>query len=149
MILAALQRDATVTLDDLVKRIGLSKSPCWRRIMLLEQSRIIRQRVALLDETKLNLGVSAFVSVRAKSHSPEWVTRFSEVVVRMPEVVEAYRMSGKFDYLLKVLVPDIATYDAFERSLSTTLDLEMVLPKFSLQRFKSTTELPLAYAEGV
>ncbi|WP_152045870.1 Lrp/AsnC family transcriptional regulator [Aureimonas psammosilenae] len=144
-ILRLLQEDATLAVADIAKRVGLSTTPCWRRIQKLEEDGVIRRRVAVLDPTRINLGVTVFVSIRTNSHSTEWLKRFAEVVGDFPEVVEFYRMSGDVDYLLRVVVPDIASYDAFYKRLISRIEIRDVSSSFAMEQIKYTTELPLDY----
>ena len=144
-ILELLQRDATMPLAEIARRVGLSSTPCWRRIQKLEETKVIRRRVALLDGEKINAGVNVFVSIRTSNHNAEWLARFAEVVSHMPEVIEFYRMSGEIDYLLRVTVPDIAAYDAFYKRLIAEIDLDDVSSSFAMEQIKYTTALPLDY----
>ncbi|MEO0382433.1 MAG: Lrp/AsnC family transcriptional regulator [Pseudomonadota bacterium] len=144
-ILAALQDDATLSMNEIAARVGLSATPCWRRIQKLEEAGIITKRVALLHGPSIAAGVSVFVSVRTNQHTDEWLKRFAEVVSAMPEVVEFYRLSGDIDYLLKVVVPDIAAYDAFYKKLVAKIDLSDVSSSFAMEEIKYTTALPLDY----
>ena len=144
-ILRLLQEDATLAVADIAKRVGLSTTPCWRRIQRLEENGVIRRRVALLDPEAVNARVTVFVSIRTREHSREWLKRFSEVVTDFPEVVEFYRMSGDVDYLLRVVVPDIASYDAFYRRLIDRIEIADVSSSFAMEQIKYTTELPLDY----
>lgn len=125
-ILRILQEDSTLAVADLAKKVGLSTTPCWRRIQKMEEDGVIRRRVALLDPVKVNTKVTVFVSIRTASHSIEWLKRFSEVVSEFPEVVEFYRMSGDVDYLLRVVVPDIAAYDAFYKRMIAKIEIRDV-----------------------
>ena len=145
-ILECLQEDALLTLDELGARVGLTSTPCWRRVQRLEASGVIRRRVALLDPEKLNLPLTAFVAIRTNRHEPDWLARFARAVVDIPEVVEFYRMSGEVDYLLRVVVPDIAAYDGVYKRLITAVELYDVSTSFSMERIKYTTALPLSYA---
>lgn len=145
-ILACLQEDAAMPLADVAKRVGLSPTPAWRRIRKLEQSGIIRGRVALLDARQLNVGVTVFVSVRTNQHTREWLETFAEAVAVMPEVVEFYRMSGDIDYLLRVVVPSIEAYDTFYQRLISKVELYDVSSSFAMEQIKYTTALPLDYA---
>ncbi|HEX6978883.1 MAG TPA: Lrp/AsnC family transcriptional regulator [Alphaproteobacteria bacterium] len=145
-ILGILQEDATVPVAEIARRCGLSLSPCWRRIQRLEESGVIQRRVALLDPNKLNVGVTVFVAVRTNKHNMEWAEAFCKAVSRIPEVVEFYRMSGDVDYLLRVVVPDIAAYDRVYKKLIKTADLFDVSSSFAMERIKYTTALPLDYA---
>jgi Lrp/AsnC family transcriptional regulator len=144
-ILRLLQENATLAVADIAKKVGLSTTPCWRRIQKLEEEGVIRRRVALLDPVKINARVTAFVSIRTGSHSHEWLRRFSEVVQEFPEVIEFYRMSGDVDYLLRVVVPDIAAYDAFYKRMISKIDIRDVSSAFAMEQIKYTTELPLDY----
>ncbi|MCP4319984.1 MAG: Lrp/AsnC family transcriptional regulator [Hyphomicrobiales bacterium] len=144
-ILRLLQEDSTLAVADIAKKVGLSTTPCWRRIQKLEEEGVIRKRVALLDQTKINASVTVFVSIRTNSHSHEWLLRFSEVITEFPEVAEFYRMSGEVDYLLRVVVPDIAAYDAFYQRLIKKIEIRDVSSSFAMEQIKYTTELPLDY----
>ncbi|MDF2373580.1 MAG: Lrp/AsnC family transcriptional regulator [Rhizobiaceae bacterium] len=144
-ILRILQEDSTLAVADVAKKVGLSTTPCWRRIQKLEEEGVIRRRVALLDQAKINANVTVFVSIRTNSHSSEWLLRFSEVITQFPEVVEFYRMSGEVDYLLRVVVPDIAAYDAFYQKLIKKIEIRDVSSSFAMEQIKYTTQLPLDY----
>ena len=145
-ILESLQNDSTLSIGQIAERCGLSVSPCWRRIRNLEESGVIVRRVALLDPDKLNVGVTVFVSVRTNQHSMEWAEAFCSAVAKIPEVVEFYRMSGQIDYLLRVVVPDIAGYDRVYKKLIKLAELYDVSSSFAMERIKYTTVLPLDYA---
>ncbi len=144
-ILRLLQEDATIAVADLAKKVGLSTTPCWRRVQKLEEEGVIARRVAILDPEKVNVRVTVFVSIRTNMHTLEWLKRFSEVIAEFPEVVDFYRMSGDIDYLLRVVVPDIAAYDAFYKRLIARIEIRDVSSVFAMERIKSTTELPLDY----
>ena len=125
------------------RRVGLSTTPCWRRIQKMEEAGVITARVALLDPQSVNAKVTVFVSVRTASHNGEWLKRFSEVTAEFPEVVELYRMSGEIDYLMRVVVPDIAAYDRFYQNLISKIDITDVSSSFAMEQMKYTTKLPL------
>jgi Lrp/AsnC family transcriptional regulator len=144
-ILVLLQRDSDLSLAEIAERVGLSTSPCWRRIQALEKSGVIKRRVALLDREALGLGVIAFVRVRTNQHSQGWLNRFAEALNEIDEVVEFYRMSGDLDYLLKIVVPDIAGYDAVYKRLIARIELSDVSASFVMEELKATNELPLDY----
>lgn len=131
---------------EIARRVGLSSTPCWRRIQKLEEAKVIRARVALLDRQQLNVGVTVFVSVRTNQHSVAWLEKFAAAVADLPEVVEFYRMSGEIDYLLRVVVPDIAAYDRLYKKLIAKIELSDVSSSFAMEQIKSTTALPLDYA---
>jgi len=147
MILTLLQEDATMPVAEIGRRVGLSTTPCWRRIQKMEEDGVIKARVAVLDPTKVNAKVTAFVFVTTNQHNEDWLTRFARIVADFPEVVEFYRMSGNVDYLLKVVVPDIAAYDAFYKKLVAKIDITDVSSAFAMERIKETTALPLAYMQ--
>ena len=147
-ILALLQDDASLPVAEIAEQVGLSATPCWRRIQRLEEEGFIRKRVALLDGERLNVGVTVFVSVRTNEHSAEWLEAFAKAVSDFPEVVEFYRMSGDIDYLIRIVVPDIAAYDGFYRRLIARIKLSDVSSSFAMEEIKYTTALPLDYAEG-
>lgn len=142
-ILDCLQKDASLSTSEIADRVGLSTTPCWRRIQNLEKAGIVRGRVALLDREQLNLGVDVFVSLRISRHSDEWLEAFTRAIDTFPEVVEFYRMSGDVDYLLRVVVADIRAYDAFYKRLIRHADIADVSSSFAMERIKYTTALPL------
>jgi len=146
-ILAALQGDASLPIAELAESVGLSSNACWRRVKRLEEAGIIRRRVALLDPAKLGLGVTVFVSVRTNEHAEEWLEKFAKGVADIPEVVEFYRMSGEVDYLLKVMVADIAHYDRVYKRLIKVAKLSDVSSSFAMEQIKYTTAVPLLEAE--
>ncbi len=144
-ILEILQKDCTVAVAEIGKMVGLSTTPCWRRIQKLEESGIIQRRVALLDAKKIGAGVTVFVSISTNQHTQEWLDRFHETIQKFPEVVEFYRMSGQVDYLLRVVVPNIESYDAFYKKLISKIELSDVSSTFAMEQIKFTTEMPLHY----
>jgi len=145
-ILAVVQEDASLSVADIGQRVGLSSTPCWKRLQRLEADGVITRRVALIDPDKIGLGTTVFVSVETGDHSQDWLKRFAEVVRAMPEVMEFYRMAGDVDYMLRVAVPDIAGYDAFYKRLIATVPLKNVTSRFAMERIKSTTALPIVAA---
>ena len=144
-ILACLQEDATMAVSEIAAQVGLTTSPCWNRIQKLESDGVITARVALLDPARLNLAATVFVAVRTNQHSSDWLNKFAEVVAEFPEVVEFYRMSGEMDYLLRVVVPDIAAYDRVYKRLIARVALADVTSSFAMEQIKYTTALPLDY----
>lgn len=144
-ILCLLQEDVTFSTGDIADRVGLSTTPCWRRIQNLEKNGFIKGRVALLDRVKLNVGVDVFVSIKTNDHSWEWFEKFSTAVNDFPQVVEFYRMSGGTDYLMRVVVPDIAAFDEFYKQLIQKADFADVSSSFAMEQLKYTTALPLNY----
>lgn len=141
-ILRLLSEDASLSLAEIAGRVGLTPTPCWKRIRRMEQDGIILRRVALVDPAKVGLPVSVFVEVETADHSGTWLDRFAEVIAGMEEVVAAWRMSGDVDYLLHVVVPDIAAYDGFYRRLIGAVPLRNVSSRFAMERMKAAS-LPI------
>ena len=149
-ILAALQADATLSVAQLSEKIGLSSTPCWKRLRRLEEDGYIEQRVAIVNRRKVGLPVTVFVSVRTSQHDEQWLARFAAAVMALPEVQEFHRMSGDVDYLLKVVTSDIDGYDRFYKKLIKVSQLTGVSSAFSMEQIKFTTALPLdLVAHGV
>jgi len=146
-ILQILQTDAMVPVAEIASQVGLSTTPCWRRIQKLEEEGYIRKRVALLDRAKLNVGVTVFVAVKATRHAVDWLDGFKRAIENIPEVIEAYRLSGEIDYLLKVVVPDIAAYDGVYKRMIECVEFADVSSSFAMEDMKFTTVLPLKYSE--
>jgi len=142
-ILAALQEDGALSMAALSERVGLSSTPCWKRVKRLEVDGFIEKRVALVNRKKVGLGVTVFVSVRTGQHDEKWLKKFAAAVVTLPEVQEFHRMSGDVDYLLKVVTTDIDGYDAFYKKLIRAAQLTGVSSAFSMEQIKYTTALPL------
>jgi Lrp/AsnC family transcriptional regulator len=146
-ILAVVQQDASLSVAEIGHRVGLSSTPCWKRLQRLEAEGVITRRVALVDPDKIGLGTTVFVSIETGDHSEDWLKHFADVVGAMPEVMDFYRMAGDVDYMLRVVVPDIASYDAFYKKLIATVPLKNVTSRFAMERIKSSTVLPIA-ADG-
>jgi Lrp/AsnC family transcriptional regulator len=145
-ILRILQADSSRPVSEVAAEVGLSTTPCWRRIQNLEKAGVISCRVALLDRRKVNVGVTVFIRVRTSQHTYEWLQRFAKAVEKIEEIVEVYRLSGDIDYLLRVVVPDIEAYDAVYKRLIREVDLADVSSNFAMEEIKHTTALPLGYA---
>lgn len=143
-ILELLQEDATLTVGDLAEKIGLTATPCWKRVQKLEKQGVIRKRVALLDAAHLKLGLTAFISIKTNQHKIEWFDSFHRVVSAIPEVVEIYRVTGNTDYLLKVVLSSMEDYDRVYKTLITSVDLVDVSSMFAMEQIKYTTALPLS-----
>jgi Lrp/AsnC family transcriptional regulator len=144
-ILELLQQNAMFTAAELADEVGLTTTPCWRRIQKLDEQGYIKERVALLDRQKMNVGTTVFVSVRTSRHSDEWLQRFTAAVTNMPEILEAHRMSGDTDYLLRIVVPDITEYDRVYQQLIRELEFLDVSSSFSMEELKSTTAIPVKH----
>lgn len=144
-ILRILQRDCTASVSDIAEQVGLSSTPCWRRIQALEKSGVITGRVALANPEKLNVGLTVFVMVKTNQHNPEWLAKFADTIKNIPEIMEFYRLSGDIDYLLKVVVPDMKAYDAFYKTLITHADFSDISSSFAMEELKYSTSLPVSY----
>jgi len=142
-ILAVLQQDASLSVAEIGDRVGLSSTPCWKRIQRLEADGVIMKCVALVDQKKIGLGLSVFVSVESADHSDVWLKRFAEAVSAMPEVMEFYRMAGDVDYMLRVVIPDMQSYDVFYKKLIHAVPLKNVTSRFAMEKIKSITALPI------
>ena len=125
-ILNILQHDCTASVSDVASKVGLSTTPCWRRIQAMEKSGIIKGRVALADPVRLNVGLTVFVTIKTNQHNPNWLSEFRKVAEDFPEIIEFYRMSGEVDYLLRVVVPDMKAYDSFYPVSYTHLTLPTI-----------------------
>lgn len=144
-ILTHLQDNAAIPISELAEKVGLTSTPCWRRVQKLEESGVIKKRVTLLDPDQLNLGVSVFIAIRTHEHRLKWFESFHKLVSAIPEVVDFYRVAGSTDYLLKVLVSDIADYDRIYKTLIKGADLADVTSMFVIEEIKHTTALPLSH----
>lgn len=142
-ILAALQRDATLALDKLGEKVGLSRNACWRRVKTLEADGVIDAKVTLLNAEKVGLGLTVFVLIRASRHDSSWLEEFRRATREMPEILGVYRMSGELDYLLKAQVSDVSGYDALYQRLVEKVSLAEVSASFVMEEIKNTTALPL------
>jgi Lrp/AsnC family transcriptional regulator len=142
-ILLTLQEDASLSVAEIGQRVGLSSTPCWKRIQRLEAEGVIQKRVAIVDQDKVGLGISVFVSVETDDHSEGWLSRFASAVSAMPEVMEFYRMAGDVDYMLRVVVQDMQAYDTFYKKLIAASPLKNVTSRFAMEKIKSTTSLPI------
>lgn len=145
-ILALLQENADLSVAEIGSRVGLSSTPCWRRIQNLEKQGVIRKKVALLDRRAIDVPLTVFVMIRTSQHSDSWLEKFATGVSEIPEVLEFYRMSGTVDYLLRVVVPSVDAYDAVYKRLISIADLAEVSSSFAMEEIKYTTALPLHYA---
>lgn len=142
-ILAELQRDGTLSVDQVSERVGLSRNACWRRMRRLEDERFITGRVALVDAEKVGLGLSVFILVRTSSHDPDWLKKFREATVSFPEISGVYRMSGDLDYVLRARVADVKAYDRLYQRLIAKVPLSDVSASFVMEEIKETTVVPV------
>ena len=142
-ILAELQRDGTLSVDQLSQRVNLSRNACWRRVKRLEEERVITGRVALVDAERLGLGLSVFILIRTSSHETDWLKRFREAVTGFPEITGVYRMSGDLDYVLRARVADVKAYDRLYQRLIAKVPLSDVSASFVMEEIKETTVVPV------
>lgn len=142
-IIYELMRDATIPIADLAGRVNLSQTPCWKRVRKLEAAGIITGRVATVDPQSIGLSLIVFVEVEAFDHSPEWRASLAQAVEAFPQIVEAHRIAGDVDYLLKVAVPDMSAFDDFYAELTSTLRCRNVTSKFSMESIKARTAWPI------
>ena len=142
-ILKLLQQDCSLPTSEIAEKFGLSTSPCWKRISKLRETGIIKQQLSILDAAKLGFGLTAYVSIKTGEHSGTWLNEFSKTVTDMPEVLEFHRMAGDVDYMLKVVVADIDSFDKFYKRLIGSSAINEVTSRFSMEKIKETTELPL------
>ena len=142
-LLEMLQQDATLSIAQMAERVGLSPTPCWKRIQKLENRGVLTRRVAVLEPERIGVGLSVLVSIEAGEHTPEWLQRFSTAIADMPEVMEVYRMAGDVDYMLRVAVADMAEYDRFYKRLIAVAPMKNVTSRFAMERLKHTTAYPL------
>ena len=142
-IVSALMQDATQPIGRIADRVGLSQTPCWKRIQKLEAAGVLTGRVAIADPAKLGLGLTVFAGVEAPDHSPEWRTGFERALAAMPEVREVYRMAGIYDYLLQIIARDVGAFDEFYKRLTTVVKVKSCSSLFVLERLKATPGYPV------
>lgn len=142
-IVAVLMDDATTPITQIADKVGLSQTPCWKRIQKLEAAGVLTRRVALADSAKLGFGLTVFVGIEAPDHGTEWRAAFASAIDALPEVMEAWRMAGDVDYLLRVAVPDMAAYDRFYKALTDAVPIKNVTSQFAMERLRYTTAYPV------
>ncbi len=142
-LLGRLQQDSTVAMSELADEVGLSATPVWKRIQKMEQAGVIARRVALLNPEQIGIGLTVFVAIEAREHTPDWLAAFATAMQTMPEVMDAYRMAGEVDYMLRVAVADMAEFDTFYKRLIDAVPLRNVTSRFAMERLKQTTAYPL------
>jgi len=132
-----------MSLDELAAQVALSRNACWRRIKQMEEAGVIRGRVTLLEPEAVGLGLSVFVMIRTSSHEKNWLEKFKKTVQSMPEIVGAHRMSGELDYVLRVRVADMKSYDRFYQQLIAKVSIADISASFVMDDIKDTTVLPV------
>jgi Lrp/AsnC family transcriptional regulator len=144
-ILDILQDDCTVPVATIAEQVGLSTAPCWRRIKRMEDDGVIQRRVALVDRRKANVPMTLFVSVRTTRHAGQWLEDFRKIITGIPEIVEAWWLTGEVDYLLRIVVPDIDTYDVVYKRLINRLEFADISSAIAMEEMKFTTAIPTDY----
>ncbi len=142
-LLMRLQEDATISMADLADHVSLSATPVWKRIQKLEKAGVIKRRVALLEPELVGVGLTVLIAIEAHEHSSDWLAAFAAAIAGMPEVMDAYRMAGEVDYMLRVAVPNMTEFDAFYKRLIAAVPLKNVTSRFAMERLKQTTSYPL------
>ncbi|MEM7696332.1 MAG: Lrp/AsnC family transcriptional regulator [Pseudomonadota bacterium] len=145
-IITELQRDAALPVADLAERVGLTTSPCWRRVQRLKEAGVLGPLSHQIDPAALNLSLTVFVAVRTAAHNAEWLAGFHAAVDRIPEIVTVHRLAGQIDYLLKVMVPSIEAYDAVYKKLTESVDITEVTSMISMETIRDSRQLPVTYA---
>ena len=145
-ILTALQKNATIPLSELSKKVGLSTTPCWNRVRKMEEDGTIKSRVTVLDNKKINLSIVIFLSISVSSHSDEWLNDFKKIITKYEQIVEVYRLTGSStDYLLKIVAPSIDKYDEFQQKLINEIEFNKMSSSIALKEIKKLNSLPLDY----
>ena len=142
-ILRQLQKNASLSIEEISDRIALSRNACWRRIRRLEDDGIINKRVAIVNADALDLGQMVIVLISTNSHDPKWLSLFRSAIAEMPEIMGAHRMSGDLDYILRVRVRDVRAYDKFYQRLISKVPISNVSSSFVMEDLKDSTDLPL------
>lgn len=142
-ILDEIQRDASIALETLGERVGLSRNACWRRVKTLEAEGVILGRVALLNSEALGVPLTVYIRVTAPRHDPNWAEAFRREACEIPEIVGVYRMAGDVDYLVRAQVSDVAGYDVLYKQLVSRLDIGELSASFVMEKVKETTALPV------
>lgn len=144
-ILDILQEDSEIPVQVISENVGLSANPCWRRIKRMEEAGVIKKRVALVDQSRAKVPLTVFIGVSTSRHEIEWLNRFRDLIDEIPEVVEAYRLTGTVDYILKVIVPDMTSYDAVYKQMIQRLEFSQVNSMMAMEELKFTTAIPTNY----
>jgi len=142
-ILRLLQRDASLSLEKISETLSMSTNACWRRIKRMEKDGTIDRRVAIVSPEAVGLGMTVFVTVRTDDHSDAWLKKFADTMTGIEEVVEFYRMAGEIDYLLKLLVRDVADYDRVYKKMINAVKISNVSASFAMERIKYETAVPV------
>ena len=144
-ILKILQKNATIPLSELSKRVGISTTPCWNRIRKMEEDKIIHSKITVLNNYKINLPLTAFLAISIPNHTPEWLKKFNVVINKYDQIIETHRVAGSSDYLLKIVSPSMEEYDKFQQILINEIECTEMKTSFSQKEIKKNYNLPLDY----
>ena len=143
-IIFILQRQADLPLSEISKRVGLSQTPCWNRIRKLEEDGVIEKKVTIINKRKVNLPITVFLMITVRNHNSDWVKKFSQILKKYKNILEAHRITGsQADYIIKIVAGSIEEYDEFQQVLIKNIEFNSMSSGISLQELKSTTILPL------
>ena len=145
-ILQELQKNSSIPLSELSKKVGLSSTPCWNRIKKLEENKIIKSRTIVLDNKKVNLPITVFLSISIQNHTEEWLTNFKKVILKYNEILEVHRLTGSnSDYQITILSPSIDEYDKFQQNLIKEIECTNMNSSISLHTIKKNSNISLDY----
>ena len=145
-ILKELQKDSSISLTKLSRKVGLSNTPCWNRIKRLEEEKIILSKNVILNNKKINLSITVFLSISIQNHTSAWLRNFEKIINKYDEIVEVHRLTGSnTDYQLKILSSSIDSYDRFQQQIITEIECTNMSSQISLQTIKKSNYLPLDY----
>ena len=144
-ILRILQKNATIPLTELSKRVGISTTPCWNRIKKMEEDKIIHSKITVLNNYKINLPLTAFLSISIPNHTQEWLDNFNAIIKKYDQIIETHRVAGLSDYILKIVSPSMEEYDKFQQILINEIQCTNMRTSFSQKEIKKSYYLPLDY----
>ena len=145
-ILHIIQKNSNIPLSELSKRVGVSSTPCWNRVKKMEEEGVITSKIAILNNQKINLPITVFLSISVTSHKDEWLKKFNETILKYDQIVEVYRLtSATTDYLLKIVAPTINSYDEFQQKLISEIEFSNMTSNICLKVLKKNNYLPLDF----
>ena len=144
-ILKIIQKNASIPLSELSKRVGISSTPCWNRIRKMEEAGIILSRITIVDNKKINLPLVAFLSIHIPNHSDEWLLKFKDLIKKYDQIIETHRINGSHDYILKILSPSMDKYDEFQQNFIRETGCINMQTSFSQKEIKNSRNLPLDF----
>ena len=144
-ILNIIQKNAAIPLSEISKKVGISSTPCWNRIKKMEEEKIIKSRITVIDNKKVNLPLIAFLSIHVPNHTDEWRIKFEELISKNKQIIETHRISGGHDYILKILSPSIEEYDHFQQNFIRDSGCTNMQTSFSQKEIKNSKNIPLDF----